>query len=69
MMPQHKYEEVNVKHVLCPHCDGSGMERTIDLSCPPVKGREVVDGYYAEICSLCRGIGWIHIRMPENEER
>ena len=56
--------ELDIRHVVCPVCKGSGAELHIDLSYPTDKSRNVVDGKYAEVCSKCKGAGWIHSVRP-----
>jgi len=56
--------ELDIRHVVCPMCNGSGAELHIDLSSPTDKARTIVDGKYAEVCSKCKGVGWIHEVKP-----
>lgn len=62
------YTEANVKHIVCPQCNGSGTVLVIDLSTNPPPGRELVDGRYAKVCDKCRGHGWIHKQLGPDEE-
>ena len=59
----HIYTEANVKHIVCPGCNGSGTILVTDLSDPRRQTRELVNGRYAEVCNKCRGNGWIHKQL------
>ena len=63
-----EYTEANVKHIVCPNCNGSGAILCIDLSTVPVPGRDLINGHYAEVCGTCRGHGWIHRQLFSGEE-
>jgi RecJ-like exonuclease len=62
--------DADVHHVICPECNGHGSILSPDLS--PSFGvgvrpkEQVVDGQYAEVCSRCRGKGWIHLAFGQN---